>query len=102
LETQIHELAGGPFKVNSTPQLREVLFDKLALNPSKRTKTGFSTDAASLEKLIDEHPIIAKLLRWREVEKLRNTYGESLVNEVAGDGRIHASFNQTVARTGRL
>ncbi|MBA2608869.1 MAG: DNA polymerase I, partial [Actinobacteria bacterium] len=102
LETEIHELAGGPFKVNSTPQLREVLFEKLALNPSKRTKTGFSTDAASLEKLIDEHPIIAKLLRWREVEKLRNTYGETLAAEIADDGRIHASFNQTVARTGRL
>ncbi|MEY2469912.1 MAG: polymerase, partial [Actinomycetota bacterium] len=102
LEAEIHELAGGPFKVNSTPQLREVLFDKLGLNPSKRTKTGFSTDAASLEKLIDQHPIIAKLLRWREVEKLRNTYGEALAAEIAPDGRIHASFNQTVARTGRL
>ena len=79
-----------------------MLFDKLGLNPSKNTKTGFSTDAASLEKLIDEHPIIAKLLRWREVEKLRNTYGESLAAEIADDGRIHASFNQTVARTGRL
>jgi DNA polymerase-1 len=102
LETEIHELAGGPFKVNSTPQLREVLFDKLGLNPSKRTKTGFSTDAQSLEKLVDQHPIIAKLLRWREVEKLRNTYGETLVAEIGEDGRIHASFNQTVARTGRL
>ena len=102
LEAEIHELAGGPFKVNSTPQLREVLFDRLALNPSKRTKTGFSTDAQSLEKLIDQHPIIPKLLRWREVEKLRNTYGETLAAEIAEDGRIHASFNQTVARTGRL
>lgn len=102
LEAEIHELAGGPFKVNSTPQLREVLFEKLGLNPGKKTKTGFSTDAATLEKLIDEHPIIPKLLRWREVEKLRNTYGESLGAEIADDGRIHASFNQTVARTGRL
>ena len=102
LEAEIHELAGGPFKVNSTPQLREVLFDQLGLVPSKRTKTGFSTDAQSLEKLIDQHPIIAKLLRWREVEKLRNTYGEALAAEIAPDGRIHASFNQTVARTGRL
>ncbi|HVT78807.1 MAG TPA: DNA polymerase I [Acidimicrobiales bacterium] len=102
LEAEIHELAGGPFKVNSTPQLREVLFDKLGLVPSKRTKTGFSTDAQSLEKLVDQHPIIPKLLRWREVEKLRNTYGETLAAEIAEDGRIHASFNQTVARTGRL
>ena len=102
LETEIHELAGEPFKVNSTPQLREVLFDKLGLAPSKKTKTGFSTDAASLEKLVGQHPIIDKLLRWREVEKLRNTYGESLSAEIADDGRIHATFNQTVARTGRL
>ncbi|MEY2472283.1 MAG: polymerase, partial [Actinomycetota bacterium] len=102
LEAEIQELAGEPFKVNSTPQLRTILFDKLELAPSKRTKTGFSTDAQSLEKLVDQHPIIPKLLRWREVEKLRNTYGETLAAEIADDGRIHASFNQTVARTGRL
>jgi DNA polymerase-1 len=102
LEAEIQELAGEPFKVNSTPQLRHVLFDALGLQPQKKTKTGFSTDAASLEKLRGQHPIIEPLLRYREVEKLRSTYGESLLAEVAGDGRIHASFNQTVARTGRL
>ena len=102
LDAEIQELAGEPFKVNSTPQLREVLFVKLGLQPQKRTKTGFSTDAASLEKLVGQHPIIEKLLRYREVEKLRSTYGESLLSEVASDGRIHATFNQTVARTGRL
>ncbi len=102
LETEIQELAGEPFKVNSTPQLRAVLFEKLGLQPSKRTKTGFSTDAQSLEKLAGQHPIIEKLLRYREVEKLRSTYGEGLLGEVGGDGRIHATFNQTVARTGRL
>ena len=102
LDTEIQELAGEPFKVNSTPQLREVLFGKLGLQPQKRTKTGFSTDAASLEKLVGQHPIIEKLLRYREVEKLRSTYGENLLAEVAADGRIHATFNQTVARTGRL
>jgi DNA polymerase-1 len=90
------------FKVNSTPQLRTVLFDKLGLAPQKKTKTGFSTDAASLEKLKGQHPIIELLLRFREVEKLRSTYGEGLVSEVGPDGRIHATFNQTVARTGRL
>ncbi|MEX2255929.1 MAG: DNA polymerase, partial [Acidimicrobiia bacterium] len=89
-------------KVNSTPQLRTVLFDKLGLAPQKKTKTGFSTDAASLEKLRDQHPIVDLLLRYREVEKLRSTYGEGLISEVAADGRIHATFNQTVARTGRL
>ncbi|MBV9932733.1 MAG: DNA polymerase I, partial [Actinobacteria bacterium] len=85
-----------------TKQLRTVLFDELGLAPQKKTKTGFSTDAQSLEKLKGQHPIIDKLLRYREVEKLRSTYGESLLNEVAPDGRIHATFQQTVARTGRL
>ncbi|MDQ1402651.1 MAG: polymerase, partial [Actinomycetota bacterium] len=102
LEAEIQEIAGEPFKVNSTPQLRHILFEKLALQPQKKTKTGFSTDAASLEKLAGQHPIIEKLLRYREVEKLRSTYGESLVAEIADDGRIHATFHQTVARTGRL
>ncbi|MEZ5383108.1 MAG: DNA polymerase I [Microthrixaceae bacterium] len=98
----IVEAAGHEFNVNSTPQLRQVLFDELGLTPQKKTKTGFSTDAATLEKLRGEHPIIDHLLRYREVEKLRSTYGEGLLAEVAADGRIHATFNQTVARTGRL
>ncbi|MGE0796474.1 MAG: DNA polymerase I, partial [Acidimicrobiia bacterium] len=102
LEVAIQEAAGRPFKVNSTPQLREVLFDELGLAPQKKTKTGYSTDAASLEKLKGLHPIIELLLRYREVEKLRSTYGEGLIAEVAADGRIHANFTQTVARTGRL
>ncbi len=102
LEEEIQELAGERFLVNSTLQLRRILFDKLGLQPQKRTKTGFSTDAASLEKLRGLHPIVEPLLRYREVEKLRSTYGESLLAEVAPDGRIHATFNQTVARTGRL
>jgi DNA polymerase-1 len=102
LETEIQDLAGTEFVVNSTPQLREVLFNKLGLTPQKKTKTGYSTDAQTLEKLRGEHPIIEALLRYREVEKLRSTYGESLLAEVASDGRIHATFNQTVARTGRL
>ncbi len=102
LEADIQELAGEPFNVNSTPQLRTILYDKLGLSPQKRTKTGYSTDAASLERLRGEHPIIAALLRYRELEKLRSTYGEGLLAEVGPDGRIHATFNQTVARTGRL
>ncbi len=102
LEAEIHELAGHPFNVNSTQQLRTVLYDELGLEPGRKTKTGYSTDAATLEKLRDEHPLVEKLLRYREVEKLRSTYGESLLAEVAEDGRIHASFRQTVARTGRL
>ena len=94
--------AGEEFNVNSTVKLREILFEKLELTPQKKTKTGFSTDAATLEKLLGEHPIIEHLLAYREVEKLRSTYGEGLLTEIAADGRIHATFNQTVARTGRL
>ncbi|MBV8984235.1 MAG: DNA polymerase I [Acidimicrobiia bacterium] len=102
LEKEIQDDAGEQFVVNSTQQLRRILFENLGLQPQKRTKTGFSTDAASLEKLRGQHPIIEKLLRYREIEKLRSTYGESLLAFVSNDDRIHASFNQTVARTGRL
>ncbi len=102
LEAQIHDLAGGPFKINSVPQLRSVLYEQLGLTPVRKTKTGYSTDARTLESLRGQHPIVGQLLRYREVEKLRSTYGESLAAEVADDGRIHATFRQTVARTGRL
>jgi DNA polymerase-1 len=102
LTASITAHAGRAFNVNSTKQLREVLFDELGLTPQKKTKTGYSTDAATLEKLRDAHPIVADLLAYREVEKLRSTYAEGLLAEVRDDGRIHATFNQTVARTGRL
>jgi len=102
LRDQIRADAGHDFNVNSTKQLRTVLFDELGLAPQKKTKTGYSTDAASLEKLRGQHPIIEHLLGYREIEKLRSTYGEGLLAEVRPDGRIHATFNQTVARTGRL
>jgi DNA polymerase-1 len=98
----IVECAGEEFNVNSTPQLRTILFDKLGLPPQKKTKTGPSTDHQTLEKLRGQHEIIDHLLRYREVEKLRSTYGEGLLAEVGPDDRIHATFNQTVARTGRL
>ncbi len=94
--------AGHDFNVNSTKQLREILFDELGLSPQKKTKTGYSTDAQSLEKLRGEHPIIQHLLEYREVEKLRSTYGEGLLAEIGPGDRIRATFNQTVARTGRL
>ncbi|HVT42605.1 MAG TPA: DNA polymerase I, partial [Acidimicrobiales bacterium] len=102
LQEEVQKLAGHEFNVNSTPQLRTVLYDELGLTPGKKTKTGYSTDAQTLESLRGEHEIIEALLRYREVEKLRSTYGESLLAEVQGDGRIHASFGQTVARTGRI
>lgn len=103
LSDRIQELAGYPFNPNSPAQLGKILFEERGLIPPKKTKTGFSTDAATLEKLREEWPeFIEPLLRYREVEKLRGTYGEGLLAEVAPDGRIHATFNQTVARTGRL
>ena len=95
--------AGEEFNVNSPKQLARVLFERLGLPPQKKTKTGYSTDAATLERLRGEHDIVEHLLAYREVEKLRSTYGHGLAAEVDPDtGRIHASFNQTVARTGRL
>ena len=103
LTKSLHLIAGREFNVNSPTQLREILYTEHGLTPGKKTKTGFSTDAATLEKLHDAWPeFIGPLLRFREVEKLRSTYGEGLLSEVANDDRIHATFNQTVARTGRL
>ncbi len=104
LVARLHEVAGHTFNVNSPTQLRTILYEERGLTPGKKTKTGYSTDAATLEKLHDEWPeFIGPLMRHREVEKLRATYGEGLLAEVnPDDGRIHATFNQTVARTGRL
>ncbi len=102
LEEEVQRLAGVRFNVNSTPQLRSVLYEHLGLSTGKRTKTGYSTDAATLSRLRGDHPVIDALLAYREVEKLRSTYGETLLAEVGSDGRIHATFNQTVTRTGRL
>ena len=104
LQVQLREVAGrDDLNLNSPKQLREILYDERGLSPGKKTKTGYSTDAATLEKIKDQWPeFLEPLMRYREVEKLRSTYGEGLLAEVAADGRIHATFNQTVARTGRL
>jgi DNA polymerase-1 len=102
LDKQIQKVAGHEFKVNSPQQLQTVLFDELGLTAVKKIKSGYSTDAASLEAIQDEHKIIALILRYREVEKLRGTYGAPLIDAVQSDGRIHATFHQMVARTGRL
>ena len=99
---KIHKLAGQEFNVNSTKQLQQVLFTDLSLEPRKKTKTGYSTDAQTLEKMRGDHPIIEELLEYREVEKLRSTYGQGLLNEVGSDERIRATFHQTVTATGRL
>jgi DNA polymerase I len=101
----LHALAGKEFNVNSTKQLKEILFEERGLTGGRKTKAtkGYSTDAASLEKIRDEWPeFIDALMEYREVEKLRATYALGLLHSIAQDGRIHASFNQTVARTGRL
>ena len=102
LEGEIHAQAGEQFNVNSTPQLRRILFEKLGLTPVKKTKTGPSTDADSLQKLAEEHPVVETLLRYREVEKLRSTYADALPPLVGPDGRIHATFNQLATTTGRI
>ncbi len=102
LITRIHGYAGEEFNVNSTPQLRVVLFEKLGLTPVKKTKTGASTDADSLQKMADDHPIVEALLRYREVEKLRGTYAEALPPLIQADGRVHATFKQTDTTTGRI
>ncbi len=103
LEAAIHREAGATFNVNSTLQLREVLFERLGLPVLKKTPKGApSTSAAVLEKLRDEHPIVEHLLLYRELEKLRGTYVEGLLRLVGNDGRVRGRFNQMGAATGRL
>ena len=102
LRTEIHQLAGGEFLVDSPKQLSEVLFERMGLPPTKRTKTGFSTDASVLASLAPIHPIAAKIVEYRELTKLKSTYLDALPRMLGGDGRLHTSFNQTVAATGRL
>lgn len=103
LEKDIYKLAGVPFNINSTKQLAEVLFNVLKLATKRKIKTGFSTDNKVLEELTSEHPIAAKLLDYRTVTKLRSTYTEGLMEIInRKTGKIHTSFNQTVAATGRL
>jgi DNA polymerase-1 len=103
LQVKIYREVGEEFNLNSPPQLRVILYEKLGLSPGKRTPKGqLSTDASVLEKLRD-HPVVDALLDWRELDKLNSTYLEALPRLVdARDGRIHTSFNQAVAATGRL
>ena len=103
LTKKLHTVAKQGFNLNSPLQLRKILYEEKKLTPGKKNKTGPSTDAATLEKIKDQWPeFIEPLLEYREVEKLRSTYGEGLLGVVGSDSRIHATFNQTVARTGRL
>ena len=102
-KAEIYERAGREFNLNSPPQLREVLYGELGLQPGKKTPKGeLSTDASVLEKLRDEHPIVDALLAWRELDKLNSTYLEALPKLADAGGRIHTTFNQAAAATGRL
>jgi DNA polymerase I len=104
LRADVYRHAGEEFNLNSPPQLRVMLYEKLGLSPGKKTPKGqLSTDASVLEKLRDQHPVVDALLQWRELDKLNSTYLEALPRLVdPRDGRVHTSFNQAVAATGRL
>jgi DNA polymerase-1 len=102
LEREIFELAGEEFTIGSPQQLAEVLFVRLGLSRKRRGKTGFSTDARVLQAIRGEHPIIAKLERWRELTKLAQTYLDALPLLLGEDGRLHTTFSQVTASTGRL
>ena len=99
---RIYEQVGYEFNVNSPKQLGEALFVKLGLPPRKKTKSGYSTNAETLESLRSEHPVIDDILQYRTYQKLNSTYVEGLLKVIGPDGRMHSTFNQTEARTGRL
>ena len=101
-EKLIYETAGGPFNINSTKQLGELLFDTLHLPPVKKTKSGYSTNVEVLEALRDKHPVVQAVMDYRMLTKLNSTYADGLQKEIAADGRIHTTFQNTVTATGRL
>ena len=102
LEEEIYELAGEKFNIKSTQQLGDILFDKLELPHGKKTKKGYSTSADVLEKVKDDHPIVPKVLEYRNLTKLASTYIDGMKPLIASDGRIHCHFQQTVTQTGRI
>jgi DNA polymerase-1 len=103
LEEIIYDFADEEFNINSPKQLGEILFDKLGLPVIKKTKTGYSTNAEVLDKLKSKHPIVLKILEYRQLAKLKSTYVEGLLNVVDKEtGRVHSSFKQTIASTGRI
>jgi len=100
---EIHGAAGESFNIDSPKQLQRVLFEKLKLSSGKRTKTGFSTDVSVLEKLAEEHALPAKILEYRQLAKLKGTYVDALPEMIHPEtGRVHTSYNQAIAATGRL
>ena len=103
LKIDIYKLAGEEFNINSTKQLGELLFEKLGLTVVKKTKSGYSTDVETLEKIKDEHPIIEKILEYRKLMKLNSTYVEGMIPYInEKTGRVHTYFHQTVTATGRI
>ena len=102
LEKEIYDLAGEAFNINSPKQLGVILFEKLGMPHAKKTKTGYSTAADVLDKLAPDYPIVAKILEYRQLTKLKSTYADGLAAYIGNDGRIHGKFNQTVTATGRL
>ena len=102
LEKEIYEEAGETFNINSPKQLGVVLFENMKLPGGRKTKTGYSTAADELEKLAPEHPVVAKILEYRQYTKLKSTYADGLANYIQDDGRIHGKFNQTITATGRI
>lgn len=102
LMADIYDAAGEEFNINSTKQLGKILFEDLALPVIKKTKTGYSTDVEVLEALQDSHPIVQHILEYRQLQKLQSTYVEGLLDAIHEDGRIHTTFKQTIAATGRL
>lgn len=102
LEERIYEQAGEHFNINSPKQLGEILFEKLQLPGGKKTKTGYSTAADVLEKMAEEQPIVADVLEYRGLAKLKSTYAEGLAAYIDDGNRIHSTFNQTITATGRL
>lgn len=102
LEKEIYELSEEEFNINSPKQLGYILFEKLHLPYGKKTKTGYSTSADVLEKLQAEHPIVEKILEYRQLTKLKSTYADGLAVYISEDGRIHGKFHQTIAATGRI
>lgn len=102
LEQKIYQEAGEKFNINSPKQLGEILFNKLKLPGAKKTKTGYSTNVDVLNKLKNDYPIVADVLEYRQVAKLKSTYADGLSAYIQEDGRIHGTFNQTITATGRI
>ncbi len=102
VEKKIYDETGEQFNINSPKQLGVILFEKLGLPHGKKTKTGYSTSADILDKLAPDYPVVADILEYRQLTKLKSTYADGLANYIQDDGRIHGKFNQTITATGRI